>query len=196
MAFPGSLASTRIINHARSPKAFLNFTVKFGIDVRRFIAPTTFIQRSRGDYNYSGLERYLLDLQPDTQAQRNVGGKPYWGNSWNFYWFAQDEWKIRPNMTLTLGVRYEYKGIPADDKLQTLNSVSDVPGFLEFKEPKAQKANFAPRVGLTYSPGTSGKTVFRAGFGMAYDNYFDNLGTLSKPPQLEQTVLLQVVTAR
>ena len=60
----------------------------------------------------------------------------------------------------------------------------------------AQKKNFAPRVGLTYSPGTSGTTVFRAGFGMAYDNYFTNLGTLSKPPQLETTVILPADATR
>jgi hypothetical protein len=163
---------------------------KFGVDARRYISTTDFVQRARGDYNYSGLERYLRDLQPDIQAQRNVGGRTYWGNQWNFYWFAQDEWKLRRNLTLTLGLRHEYKGVPADDRLQTLNDVSSVPGVLEFKEPVAQTKNFAPRVGLTYSPGTSGTTVFRAGFGIAYDNYFTNLGTLSKPPQLETTVIL------
>ena len=95
--------------------------------------------------------------------------------------------KLRRNVTLTLGLRHEYKGIPSDDKLQELNSVSSVPGVLEFRAPKAQKTNFAPRVGLTWSPGTSGRTVFRMGAGIAYDNWFDNLGTLSKPPQLETT---------
>ena len=163
---------------------------KFGVDARRYISTTNFVQRSRGDYNYRGLERFLLDLQPDLQAQRNNGGRTYWGNQWNFYWFAQDEWKLRRNLTLTLGIRHEYKGVPSDDRLQTLNDVSSVPGILEFKEPMAQKRNFAPRVGLTWSPGTSGSTVLRAGFGIAYDNYFTNLGTLSKPPQLEATVVL------
>ncbi len=162
-------------------------TIKGGVDVRRYIAPTLFIQRSRGDYNYSNLERYLLDLTPDILAERNVGGRPYWGNAWNFYWFLQDEIKIRRNVTLTLGLRHEYKGIPADDKLQELNKVSSVPGLIEFRAPKAQKTNFAPRAGLSWSPGTSGKFVIRMGAGMAYDNYFDNLGTLSKPPQLEST---------
>ncbi len=171
-------------------------TIKAGIDTRRYIAPTTFIQRLRGDYDYSTLERYLTDQGPDLLAQRNLGGRPYWGNSWDFYWFLQDEWKIRNNITLSAGIRYEYKGIPHDDTLQTLNSVSNVPGVLEFNAPQAQKKNFAPRLGLTYSPGTSGKTVFRAGFGMAYDVYFDNLGTLSKPPQLETTVALPTPVAQ
>ena len=77
--------------------------------------------------------------------------------------------------------------MPYGDTLQALNSLSSVPGVLEFGVPKAQMLNFAPRGGLAYSPGASGRTVFRAGFGIGYDTYFTNLGTLSKPPQLENT---------
>ncbi|MCW5978709.1 MAG: carboxypeptidase regulatory-like domain-containing protein [Bryobacteraceae bacterium] len=165
-------------------------TIKGGIDARQYIAPTNFISRVRGDYNYSTLERYLLDLQPDLMASRNAGGRPYWGNAWNFYWFIQDEMKLRRNLTLTLGLRHEYKGILADDRLQALNQVADVPGLIAFQAPKARKRNFAPRGGLTWSPGDSGKTVFRAGAGMAYDNYFDNLGASTKPPQLQTSVIL------
>ena len=75
--------------------------VKAGIDARRYIAPKLFTQRLRGDYNYSTLERYLLDLQPDLAAQRNTGYRPYWGNAWNFYWFVQDEMRLRRNLTVT-----------------------------------------------------------------------------------------------
>ena len=163
----GTQNSYQVVNNTTWIKGSHNF--KFGIDVRRYIAPTIFVQRSRVDYNYSNLDRYLLDLQPDELAQRNVGASTYWGNQWDFFWFVQDEWKLRRNFTLTLGVRHEYKGIDAGDKLQTLNSVSNVPGVLEFNAPKAQKRNFAPRIGLAYSPGNSGNIVFRAGFGMGYD---------------------------
>ena len=159
---------------------------KFGLDLRRYINPGIFVQRSRGDYNYTTIERYLLDLQPDVLAQRNVGGDTHWANQWSAYWFVQDEWKVKHNLTLNLGLRHEYRGVPAGDKLQTLNSVSSVPGLIEFNEPKTQKANFAPRIGIAYTPGFVSNTVIRAGFGIAYDNYFDNLGTLSKPPQLEK----------
>ncbi len=160
---------------------------KFGIDARKYIAPSDFIQRQRGDYNYSNLERFLLDLNPDVQAERNVGGVPFSGNAVDFYWYAQDEMKLRPNVTLNVGLRYEFKGMPRDDSLQALNAISSVPGVLEFRAPKTQKKNFAPRVGLAWAPGSNGRTVVRAGFGMAYDVYFDNLSTLSKPPQLENT---------
>ena len=165
-------------------------TMKFGIDGRKYIAPTNFIQRVRGDYLYSNLERFLLDLSPDVAGERNTGGVPYDGNQLDFFWFAQDEWKIRPNLTLTLGLRHEIKGVPAGDKLQTLNAISNTPGLITFGAPKRQNTNFAPRVGLAYSPGKTADLVFRAGFGIAYDIYFDNLGTLSKPVQLENTFIL------
>ena len=162
-------------------------TLKFGVDARRNITSELFMQRQRGDYNYSNLERFLLDLSPDIQAERNTGGGVYHGNNTEFYSYFSSETKIRRNLTLTLGLRHEYKGIPYGDTLQQLNSISSVPGVLTFGAPKAQKRNFAPRTGLAYSPGSKGKTVLRAGFGVAYDTYFTNLGQLQKPPQLENT---------
>ena len=45
-----------------------------------------------------------------------------------------------------------------------------------------------PRVGLAYSPGKSGKTSIRAGFGINYDVLYDNLGLLSLPPEITTTV--------
>ncbi len=161
---------------------------KFGAEGRKYIAPTNFIQRERGDYNYSNLERYVLDLTPDVLAERNLGGVPYSGNQINFYWFANDTIRLRPNLTLNLGIRHEYKGIPEGDKLWRLNAGSSRPGVIEFREPRPDKKMLAPRVGLAWSPGTSGLTSVRAGFGIAYDNYFDNFGTNNKPPQLESNV--------
>ena len=162
-------------------------TLKFGADARRNITSELFVQRQRGDYNYSTLERFLLDLSPDIQAERNTGGSVYHGNNTEFYSYFSGETKIRRNITLTLGLRHEYKGVPYGDTLQRLNAISSVPGVLTFGVPKAQKRNFAPRAGLAYSPGSNGKMVIRAGFGVAYDTYFTNLGQLSKPPQLENT---------
>ena len=162
-------------------------TFKFGVDARRNITSTHFIQRQRGDYNYSTLERYLLDLSPDIQAERNTGGTVYNGNNTEFYSYFTSESKILRNLTLSLGLRHEFKGVPYGDKLQRVNGISSVPGVLEFREPKAQLRNFAPRAGIAYSPGRDGKTVLRAGFGIAYDSYFTNLGALTKPPQFENT---------
>ena len=45
-----------------------------------------------------------------------------------------------------------------------------------------------PRVGIAYSPGTSGKTSIRAGFGMFYDVLYDNQGLLTLPPEANHTI--------
>src|SRR5262249_13710278 len=99
----------------------------------------------------------------------------------------QDTWRVRPNLTWDLGVRYEYTSQPLSAQTQTLNAISNVPGVLTFNNPKAQKNAWAPRVGVAYSPGTSGNTSIRAGFGMSYDVLFDNIAILSLPPQLSTT---------
>ena len=50
------------------------------------------------------------------------------------------------------------------------------------------KNAWMPRVGLAYSPGTSGKTSIRAGFGRSFDVLVDNFGLLTLPPQVTTTV--------
>jgi hypothetical protein len=175
-----------------------NHSFKFGADVRRIISPQSFVQRQRGDYQYNSTERFLLDISPDIIAERTVGESPYYGNQWLVFPYAQDEWRVHPNLTLTLGLAYSYQQLPFGARQQSLNAISSVPGFIEFREPKSQKKNFAPRVGLAWAPnfssgmlgrlfGNSNQTSIRAGFTMAYDIIFDNLYILSLPPQFNQT---------
>ncbi|MEZ5399510.1 MAG: carboxypeptidase regulatory-like domain-containing protein [Bryobacteraceae bacterium] len=163
-------------------------TLKAGFDVRRVIAPQFFVTRVRGEYNYSTLDRFLRDLTPDRMAQRSFGNATYWGNLWSNYAYLNDDIRLRPNVTLNLGLRYEYVDVPASSKMQSLNSASSVPGLIDFREPKAQRANFAPRVGLVWSPGNSGTLAIRAGAGLSYDQWYQNLGLLTLPPQFFTTV--------
>jgi outer membrane receptor protein involved in Fe transport len=163
-------------------------TFKFGFDGRKLISPQQFTQRSRGDYHYSSLDLFLRDISPDVQAERSLGAPTYYGDQIATYAFAQDTWKIRPNVSLDLGVRYEYTSVPYGEKSQALNAAANLPGVLDFREPKAQTTNFAPRLGIAWSPGTSGNTSIRAGFGMAYDVLFDNIGILALPPEFSTTV--------
>ncbi len=164
-----------------------NHTFKIGEDFRRYIAPQSFTQRQRGDYEYSTLETYLLDIAPDVFGERTLGNPRYYGNQTATYSFAQDTWRMRPNFTLNLGLRYEFTTAPLSASTQTLNSIANAPGVLTFNNPQVQKTAFAPRVGIAYSPGTSGNTSIRAGFGLAYDVLFDNIAILSLPPQLTST---------
>jgi Carboxypeptidase regulatory-like domain len=163
-------------------------TLAFGVDARRLIAPSSFTQRSRGDYEYTQLLFFLQDKLPDYLAERSGGNSIFEGNRTAFAWFANDTWKIRPNFTANFGVRYEYLGTPYSYSLQKLNAIANVPGLITFDAPRAPKDDFGPRVGFAYSPGSSGRTVIRAGAGISYDVTFDNIGLLSLPPELTSTI--------
>ena len=176
-----------------------NHSWKFGGDFRQVISPQTFTQRARGDYDYSESQFYFYDLRPDFTAQRSVGDVVYYGTQKIMYAFVQDDWRLRPNLTINMGVNWSYQEPPKGTQLQELNAISSVPGLIEFRTPRSQKKNFGPRLGFAWSPefeggllgrvfGTNGKSSIRAGFSMAYDYIFDNLYILSLPPQAQQTI--------
>lgn len=162
--------------------------LKFGIEGRKYISPQSFTQRSRGDYDYTTLDLYIRDFTPDFLAERSLGNPVYYGDQSAVYFFVNDDWRIRPNLTVNLGVRYEYTTIPVGERLQSLNQDASVPGLVDFSEPRAPKKNWGPRIGLAYSPGTGGRTSIRAGAGISYDVLYDNIGILSLPPQLSGTI--------
>src|SRR5215831_4684328 len=162
-------------------------TLKFGFDGRNVISPQHFIQRERGDYIYDNLEQYLTDQLPNNFAERNLGKTSYYGNQWATYLYATDNWRLKNNLSLNLGLRWERTTVPTGPALQSLNSLADVPGLITFHGPKTSNKNFAPKIGIAYSPGKSGRTSIRAGFGMSYDVIFDNVGSTAYPPQLSAT---------
>jgi hypothetical protein len=163
-------------------------TLKVGFDGWKQISPQTFTQRSRGDYEWTYLSDYLYDNYPDYLAERTVGGAKYYGDRILTSYFVNDTWRIRPNLTLTLGLRYEYQTIPYSERLQTENAIANVPGLITFGQPQPQGNAIMPRIGIAYSPGTDGKTSIRAGFGMFYDVLYDNQGLLTLPPEANHTI--------
>ena len=68
--------------------------LKFGVDARDQIAGNTFIQYSRGDYEYLGMSGFLLDQVPDYVVRRSVGSQPYSGKCKGFNAFVNDNWRV------------------------------------------------------------------------------------------------------
>lgn len=121
------------------------------------------------------------------------------------YGFFQDEWRLKSNFTLTLGIRYEY----STPKLDTAGrSFSVVPGDQSTRFPNAplglvfpgdkgaprgvnfpDKDNFAPRFGFAWDPSNNGKMSIRGGFGIFYDvlKGEDNLQFNGAPPFYSET---------
>jgi hypothetical protein len=168
--------------------------LKFGAEYRWYISPQQFTQRSRGDYEWNETQLFLEDYSPDYLGERSSGSSTYYGNQKAIYWFVNDTVKATSNLNFSVGLRYEYTTTATGIDRQSLNAISNtpsviVPGFgpLLFNAPAAPKKNFAPRVGVVYSPGTSGNTSIRAGWGMAYDTLYDNIGILAVPPQIGAT---------
>ncbi|MGH9501382.1 MAG: carboxypeptidase regulatory-like domain-containing protein [Terriglobales bacterium] len=170
-------------------------TLKFGAEYREYISPQSFTQRQRGDYQYNSTQLYLEDLSPDNFGQRSTGSITYYGNQKAIYWYANDSWRVTPNLILDLGIRYEFTTNPESESRQSLNSLVNTPSLIVpqvnqpfiFTNPSAPKKDFAPRVGFAYSPGGSGTTSIRGGFGLAYDVLYDNIGILAVPPQVGST---------
>ncbi|MGI4830195.1 MAG: carboxypeptidase regulatory-like domain-containing protein [Janthinobacterium lividum] len=160
-------------------------TLRFGFDGRKYISPQGFTQRARGDYEYSGLNIFLHDLAPDAFGERSTGNHTYYGDQTALYGYANDTWRVTPKLTVNYGLRYEFTSVPTGERAQALNSVASVPGLITFHAPQPSYTNLFPRVGIEYAPDS--KTSIRLGFGLAGDVLFDNLGTLSFPPQYSTT---------
>lgn len=98
----------------------------------------------------------------------------------NQAYFINDTWRVRPNLSLNLGLRYELYGVAANAAAFPAFCGFDVP-FPTRCEVQRDKNNFAPRFSFAYTPNWSqwlfGKdaTVIRGGFAVNYDVFFNNI---------------------
>jgi hypothetical protein len=84
--------------------------------------------------------------------------------------FGQDEWKIRPRLSLSLGLRYDREY--GSSFMATLNPANYQPAIPFQGDPskRGAKLNFGPRFGLTWDPIGHGNDIIRAGYGIYYNN--------------------------
>jgi Carboxypeptidase regulatory-like domain/TonB-dependent Receptor Plug Domain len=166
-------------------------TWKFGAGFLDFQNNTVFDFFGSGEFFFSGgtgvgtgnsFADFLLGIPTSftegPNAHNNIRSKAT-------YAFLQDEWRVRSNLVLTLGLRYEYSTPKLDTQGRTF---SIIPGFQSTRfvnapvglafpgdlgAPKGvnfpDKRNLAPRVGFAWDPSNNGKTSVRGGFGIFYD---------------------------
>jgi hypothetical protein len=112
-------------------------------------------------------------------------------------WFGQDSWKIRRDLTLTLGLRYQLDGVPYEEGANFSNLLTDpssYPVTFTVVGPGTGKSlyhpdysNIEPRVGFSWDPWGDGKTAVRGAFGIFHDRVFGNLfGNARGSPPFEQ----------
>lgn len=184
----GAISNTSTLQENLT-KTWGRHTFKMGYNITDIILDGTFVQRSRGDYDYASFEQYLLDQQPTggafgvpSSGERTGGaatGVPF-GNLQHAAYF-NDDYRVRPNLTLNLGLRYEYVTIPVGSRAQQYSAIADVPGVFTFHAPLSTKNDWSPRLGFAYSPGNDGKWSIRGGVGRSFDNTYINLNQNASP---------------
>jgi hypothetical protein len=161
-----------------------NHNYKFGGELRLI---RLYTDRQGGTtYTYSNLTSFLTNTPQSIQFLGDVSApSPFNGGATGqrfakqeyYIGYAEDEWKIKPNLTLNYGLRYEYyTPLREDRNLQVLFDITNgtlrPPTESAFK---SSKTNFGPRISLTWSPSPNGdgffgggRTVLRGGFGIFY----------------------------
>jgi hypothetical protein len=167
-----------------------NHGVKFGGEVRHVQDDSDFAVR-RGGYNFLSVHDFAMDevhrvsimgINPATGLiEPNVRNFRFWETGF----FLQDDWKVRPNVTLNLGLRHEWFGRPSETNGLLTNIIlgqgSDIfeqvrnatVGGVDQVVPDDWN-NFAPRLGVSWDPFGDNRVALRGGWGIAYERLFNN----------------------
>lgn len=138
-----------------------NHAFKVGADVRR-VKLTSFLPFDfRGTYAFQNVTEFIMN-RPFSVLKAYGDPEPAFDYFEQAY-FAQDDWKLRPNLTVNLGVRYERSGTAQ--------------GF--YSNVATDSNNVAPRLGFAWDLSATGRTVLRAGYGIVYDQVYLNIPLLA-----------------
>jgi hypothetical protein len=179
---------------------------KFGVEYFRLTDHETVLTNPSFTFNGARSGNAVLDFLLGAWRQNDISfGDRIHDSVQPWYWsfYFQDEWRLRPRFTLTLGLRYELPS-PWNDRRELFHSSIVLPiiesnrtraplpeappGYLfaNFDLPKglirADKNNFAPRLGFAYDLGGDGKTSVRGGAGVFYDTANGDTLAHQNPP--------------
>ena len=162
-------------------------TVRAGVDVGRQIEINLVAQEALGDLTFtaggalSALDNFLdNDLGASGAATKTFGPTRFDPHTWKSAFFAQDDIKIFPDLTINLGLRYDYLTDPANalpyPALDLNNPFAPINTVVKVKN---DSNNIGPRFGFAYNPHFGvfhdGKTAVHGGVGAFYDTDFSNI---------------------
>jgi hypothetical protein len=164
--------------------------IKAGLDVSYVREDIINLFQGGGVYSYSNLQNLAADCPADatgcTPLNDANGGRHYTSfvqafdlrpglrgdaffTTTDYNFFVHDTWKASRELTLNLGVRYEYQQLPEPGKAKVNGVVftgnPKYPATTHFNQ---DTNNVGPRLGFTYDVGGKHKTIFRGGFGLYY----------------------------
>jgi hypothetical protein len=155
-----------------------NHSMKFGVEIR----PVRLYNDQLGGttYTYTDVNTFLANTPSSITFNGDLSAlSPFTGLSGEaflkqayYIGYAQDEWKLRPNLTISYGLRYEYYSPLKEDRNKNVffdMSRGDIIPRFSGDWYHSSVLNFGPRLGISWSPEASqGKTVVRAGGGYFY----------------------------
>jgi hypothetical protein len=170
--------------------------VTFGVDFRYLKNSVPFLPNINGVIRYNSLASLANNLPSNVTLADGQSDLAY--RQYDQFYFIQDDWRILPNLTLNLGLRYEYSGQPINrinEVTLARESNSNTALYRQNLPVEARIVpaipsdgnNLAPRLGFAWSPnfgdgkfakflfGGKDKTVIRGGFSIAYDAVFYNI---------------------
>jgi hypothetical protein len=161
-------------------------TVKAGLDVVRSTYDEQDLRSIRGDFRFRGrgtnptnrtssgvysFADFLVGVID--QSQRQLGIEPARLTGWQTAFFVQDDWRVRPALTLSLGLRYEYQAPLAERNGRLANFVPDLGEVVLSGDPRLPASllrsvgtGFSPRIGFAWRPFGDVRTVVRGGTGV------------------------------
>ena len=122
--------------------------IKVGVDFLYNADSITFPRTIRGSYSFSSLANFLNGVYNSAGYTQTFGVTQVHQTNPNVGFYAQDEYKVTPSLTLNLGIRYD---------LEFLKTIA------------TQTGNVSPRGGFAWTPFASRRMVVRGGYGLFYD---------------------------